>query len=65
MPVRRLQVVKVQTVGRVKGVKGVKRRIFFICSLKAVVKQIVTSREGCEGGKQNFIVALVITLSAT
>nr|DAV82479.1 MAG TPA: hypothetical protein [Caudoviricetes sp.] len=38
--------------------KGVKRRLFFIRSPKTPVKQMITVREGCEGGKLNFIIEL-------
>ena len=46
--------------GNCEGVKGVKKRLFFICSQKTPVKQMITIREGCEGGELNFIEALVI-----
>ena len=46
---RRLQAVKMQTVGIVKGVKGVKKRLFLICSQKTPIKQLITICEGCEG----------------
>ena len=42
------------------GVKGVKKRLFFICSQQTPIKQTITIREGCEGGEPNFIGALVI-----
>lgn len=48
---------KVSTVG---SVKGVKRRLFFVCSPKTPVKQKVAFREGGEGEKLNFIVVLAI-----
>ena len=46
--------------GDCEGVKGVKKRLFFICSQKTPVKQMITIREGCEGGELNFIGVLVI-----
>ena len=46
--------------GDCEGVKGVKKRLFFICSQKTPIKQMITIREGCEGGEPNFIGALVI-----
>jgi hypothetical protein len=46
--------------GDCEGVKGVKKRLFFICSQKTPIKQMVTVREGCEEGELNFIMALVI-----
>jgi len=46
--------------GDCEGVKGVKKRLFFICSQKTPVKQMVTIRERCEGEELNFIGALVI-----
>ncbi|MFR4194503.1 MAG: hypothetical protein ACLT3K_08205 [Bacteroides ovatus] len=42
------------------GVKDVKKRLFFICSQKTPIKQMITIREGCEGGELNFIGAWVI-----
>ena len=38
----------------------VKKRLFFICSQKTPIKQMITIREGCEGGELNFIGTLVI-----
>ena len=38
----------------------VKKRLFFICSQKTPIKQMITIREGCEGGELNFIGAWVI-----
>ena len=43
-----------------EGVKGVKKRLFFICSQKTPIKQMITIREGCEGEELNFIESLVI-----
>jgi len=40
--------------------EGVKKRLFFICSQKTPIKQMITIREGCEGGELNFIGTLVI-----
>ena len=40
--------------------EGVKIRLFFICSQKTPIKQMITIREGCEGGELNFIGTLVI-----
>ena len=57
---RRLRAVQVANYGNCEGVKGVKKRLFFICSQKTPVKQMITIREGCEGGELNFIEALVI-----
>ncbi|TGY41118.1 hypothetical protein [Bacteroides caecimuris] len=34
--------------GDCEGVKGVKKRLFFICSQKTPIKQMVTICEGCE-----------------
>ncbi len=34
--------------GDCEGVKSVKIRLFFICSQKTPIKQMVTIREGCE-----------------
>ena len=42
------------------GVKSVKKRLFFVCSQKTPIKQMITIREGCEGGELNFIGAWVI-----
>ena len=36
------------------------RQLFFICSQKTPIKQMITIREGCEGGELNFIGTLVI-----
>ncbi|CUP24891.1 Uncharacterised protein [Bacteroides xylanisolvens] len=33
----------------------VKKRLFFICSQKTPVKQMVTIREGCEGIPYSFV----------
>ena len=33
----------------------VKKRLFFICSQKTPVKQVVTIREGCEGIPYSFV----------
>ena len=41
--------------GDCEGVKGVKKRLFFICSQKTPVKQMVTIREGCEGIPYSFV----------
>ena len=38
----------------------VKKRLFFICSQKTPIKQMITIREGCEGGELNFIGTLLI-----
>ena len=46
--------------GDCEGVKSVKIRLFFICSQKTPIKQMVTIREGCEWEKLNLIGALVI-----
>ena len=46
--------------GDCEGVKSVKKRLFFICSQKTPIKQMITIREGCEGGELNFIGTLVI-----
>ena len=46
--------------GDCEGVKSVKKRLFFICSQKTPIKQMITIREGCEGGELNFIGAWVI-----
>ena len=46
--------------GDCEGVKSVKKRLFFICSQKTPIKQMITIREGCEGGELNFIETLVI-----
>ncbi|KDS10646.1 hypothetical protein M089_2388 [Bacteroides ovatus str. 3725 D9 iii] len=40
--------------------KSVKKRLFFVCSQKTPIKQMITIREGCEGGELNFIGTLVI-----
>lgn len=41
--------------GDCEGVKSVKIRLFFICSQKTPVKQMVTIREGCEGIPYSFV----------
>ena len=41
--------------GDCEGVKGVKKRLFFIYSQKTPVKQMVTIREGCEGIPYSFV----------
>ncbi|TRX43900.1 hypothetical protein FNW54_16925 [Bacteroides sp. HF-5092] len=48
--------------GDCEGVKGVKKRLFFICSQKTPIKQMITIREGCEGGELNFLYACPIFL---
>ena len=41
--------------GDCEGVKSVKIRLFFICSQKTPIKQMVTIREGCEGMLYSFV----------
>ena len=45
---------------KLTGEKSVKKRLFFVCSQKTPIKQMITIREGCEGGELNFIGTLVI-----
>ena len=45
---------------RIAETLTVKKRLFFVCSQKTPIKQMITIREGCEGGELNFIGTLVI-----